>query len=71
MRRHPRLKSHVPFIPHLTQNYPEAKPSLDAWRAGKLTWEEAMMKVAKSLFIAKEETQRRLNYALSPSQSKR
>jgi hypothetical protein len=32
-----------------------------------LTWEETLMEVVKSLFLAKEETQRRLDYASSPN----
>lgn len=30
----------------------EAKEGLDAWREGELTFEEAMMEVVKSLFLA-------------------
>jgi len=53
-----------------TQNVcPEAKPGLEGWQRGELTWEEAMMEVVKSLFLAKEETQRRLDYTLSPSRA--
>jgi hypothetical protein len=48
---------------------PEAKPGLEGWQRGELTWEEAMMEVVKSLFLAKEETQRRLDYTLSPSRA--
>lgn len=55
------------FILHLVKNCPEAKEGLGAWREGELTFEEAMMEVAKSLFLAKEELQRRLDYALSPN----
>jgi hypothetical protein len=32
-----------------------------------MTFEEAMMEVVKSLFLAKEELQRRLDYASSPN----
>jgi len=60
-----------PFVLHLVRNCPEAKPGLAAWQQGELTWEEAMMEVVKSLFLAKEETQRRLDYALSPSDESR
>jgi len=55
------------FILHLVRNCPEAKEGLDAWQAGELTFEEAMMEVVKSLFLANEELQRRLDYALSSS----
>ena len=39
---------------------------VDARREGDLTFEEAMMEVVKSFFLAKEEFQRRLDYASSP-----
>jgi hypothetical protein len=51
------------FILHLLKNCPEAREGLDGWREGELTFEEAMMKVAKSLFLANQELQRRLAYA--------
>jgi len=60
-----------PFIRHLTKNCAEARPGLEAWQRGELTWEEAMMEVVKSLFLAKEESQRRLDYALSLGQEDR
>lgn len=60
-----------PFIRHLTKNCAEAKAGLEAWERGELTCEEAMMEVVTSLFLAKEEIQRRLDYALSPSQEDR
>ena len=50
------------FILHLTRNCPEAKEGLDAWQKGELTFEEAMMEVVKSLFIAKKKLQRRFDY---------
>ena len=55
------------FILHLVKNCPEAKEGLDAWREGELTFDEAMMEVAKSLFLAQHELQHRLDCALSPS----
>lgn len=59
------------FILHLAKNCPEAREGLDAWREGELTFEEAMMEVVKSLFIAKQELQRRLDYALSSNRADR
>jgi hypothetical protein len=52
----------------LASSRPEAKEGQDAWREGNLSFEEAIMEVVKSLFLAKEETQHRLDHALSPSQ---
>lgn len=60
-----------PFILHLTRKCAEARPGLEAWQRGELTWQEAMMEVVKSLFVAKEESQRRLDYALSLGQEDR
>ena len=54
------------FILQLVRNCPEANVGVDAWREGDLTFEEAMMEVFKSLSLAKEEFQRRLDYASSP-----
>jgi len=55
------------FILQLVRNCPEANVGADARRKGDLTFEEAMMEVVQSLFLAKEELQRRLNYASSPN----
>ena len=51
-----------PFILHLTKSCPEARAGLAGWQSGELTFEEAMMEVVKSLFITKENLQRRLDY---------
>ena len=59
------------FILHLVKNCPEAREGLDAWREGDLTFEEAMMEAVKGLFLAQQELQRRLDYALSPTRADR
>ena len=51
----------------MASSRPEANEGVDAWREGDLTFEEAMMEVVKSLSLAKEELQRRLDYASSPN----
>lgn len=55
------------FICILRESAQKPVRGLDAWREGDLTFEEAMMEVVESLFLAKEELQRRLDYASSPN----
>jgi len=45
----------------------KAPAALDAWCEGELTFEQAMLEVVRSLFLAKKEFQHRLNYAFPPS----
>ena len=54
------------FICILRESAQKPVRGLDAGE-GDLTFEEAMMEVVESLFLAKEELQRRLDYASSPN----
>jgi hypothetical protein len=55
------LNQYRPFIMHLLQNQPEAV-DFDAWREGRMTFEEAVTNAAKMLFLSKQELQRKYDY---------
>ena len=58
------------FILHLLKNCPEAREGLSAWREGEATFEEAMMRTAHRLFMAREELQRKYDYIPSDLRAK-